>query len=272
MKSKRSIVTITMLVLILLTSCVATVPEIEHTVTPTATSIITPTIDPTPTPYLEPIIICFDAGHFANYNRNGIKPDGTQYSEGEGMLELANELSTVIPNSIFSRPTYEDNPSYKERTEFAVNGHAEVLISLHTNWQPETYDIDKPGITVYYSVLQPENKENAIQLALYLSVLTGIKINRVTYWENSDTGTDYLAMIKRPVEAGINQVYLVEIGSHWQFAGDYENNINRVTKALFDFYHHLMYQKYGEIYLLESGIYIDETYDDKFGYLLDGID
>lgn len=202
-------------------------------------STYSPTFSPVETPE-EPLIICFDAGHFANYNRYGIKPDGTQYSEGEAVKALADELSLVIPDSVFSRPTYEDNPSFGERSEFAAENNADVMISLHSNGSPETYDESVPGIVVFHSIQQPENQVHAEKLAELLSKYSGIEISKVHTWENSDKpGTDYLGMMNTPVKFGIEYVFLVEHGSHWQFAGDYDGNLEGFTQAYIEFYEYL---------------------------------
>lgn len=193
------------------------------------------------------LVICFDAGHYADYRRSGIMPNGEIYSEGEGMKAIADELALVIPDSIFSRPTYEDNPSLGERSEFAYENGADVVISLHSNGRPETYDESVPGLVVFYSIHQPENEVHAQKLAELLSKYTGIAINHVHSWESSMyPGNDRLGMIKGPVSFGIEHVYLVEHGSNLQFAGDYDNNLEGCVQAYIEFYEYLLEIEEGE--------------------------
>jgi N-acetylmuramoyl-L-alanine amidase len=187
----------------------------------------------------ELIIICFDAGHFSDWGRYGIKPNGENYSEAEGMKALADALSLTIPNSVFTRLD-ENDVSFTNRSEFAFNNNADVIISLHSNGNPQTEDESVPGVVVLYSVAQQENRIHAEKLAELLTKYTGIPTSNIGYWENDNPGEDQLAMIRKPVELGIKQVYIVEHGSHWQFAGDYDNNIEGCVKAYLEFYEYLM--------------------------------
>ena len=186
------------------------------------------------------LIMCFDAGHYANYNRSIEKSDGTIYSEGEAMLNLSLHLQKFIPNSIFTRLEYDYNPSYKTRAEYAFNNNADIIISLHSN--------SSTGIKVYYSINQPENKQHAEKLLELISQYTGIRAYGVVCWENADKpGTDYLAMIKRPYDLGIKEIYVVEHGSHEEFANNYTHNIMGCIKAYLEFYKYLTQENSMEV-------------------------
>lgn len=174
--------------------------------------------------------IGFDPGHGAGANRYG----PNNYNEGDNVLALGKMLKDAFPGSMLTREN-GTNISFSERTRRFVKAKVNTSISLHTN--------SSPGVLVFYSVDLPEDKAIAEKLANALSKHMGIeKITvRVRLSENpkgnkggaNDNSPleDYLGMVDRPQDAGIPHVFLVEHGSHWQFAENIDQNRLAVVAA-----------------------------------------
>ncbi|MCK9520065.1 MAG: peptidoglycan-binding protein [Dehalococcoidia bacterium] len=167
--------------------------------------------------------IAFDPGHYKGANRVG------DYCEGDTMLLFGHALKRAY-NIFLTRET-GDNLTLKQRAVKAKD--CDTLISLHTNWPAEA-----TGIIVFYSVQRPEDKAIAEKIGRELSRATGLQFRRaVTRSFKSDPGTDYYGIIRESVEQGIKHMFIVEHGSHLEFAADTEAKIRACVEAygrLFD--------------------------------------
>ena len=145
----------------------------------------------------------------------------------------ASELTAHGVNVVLTRAQNE-NPSFEERTQRAVDTKADVLISIHINWNDESTDVS--GVTVYYPNGTSTWKRSETYLPGMLLAAT-IDNNLSTlgftnqglpqeianldpsnpqdaryFYPNDTTNTsDYLAMIRWPRVNGIPAV-LVEHG------------------------------------------------------------
>ena len=160
----------------------------------------------------------FDPGHYANANIGpGI------YREGNVMLQLG--LALQKEYDCFLTRTDGLNLTLKQRAEKAKS--CDTLISLHTN-APEA----AKGIIIFYSVQRPEDKALAEQLGHELSKATGIPFRAAkTRSFKSDPNTDYYGIIRESVKLGIPHVFIVEHGSHWEFAVDTEKKIQACVEV-----------------------------------------
>lgn len=188
-------------------------------------------VDDPPVDVSDAPIICLDPGHRDGYNRYGHLPDGTPYAEGTAMRDLAMRLQDAIPGVILTREG-PDDVKLSQRGKFAAQQDADILISLHTNSGPETTDKAQPGILIFYSVDLPEDRALAHSLAQLLSQHTGIAIRNITTRPSRKyPGEDYYTVIDSAQDHGVPHVLLVEHGSHWQFAADYDRHMAGCVQA-----------------------------------------
>jgi N-acetylmuramoyl-L-alanine amidase len=155
----------------------------------------------------------FDPGHYANAN---IGPGS--YREGNVMLQFGLALQKAY--DVFLTRTDGVNLDLKARAVKAKAAGCDTLISLHTNAPAAA-----KGIVIYHSVRYPEDKALAEQLGTELSKATGIPFKGAkTRSFEKDKNTDYYGIIRESVKLGIH-AFIVEHGSHWEFAVDTDKKI-----------------------------------------------
>ncbi|KAK8881051.1 hypothetical protein M9Y10_003778 [Tritrichomonas musculus] len=106
------------------------------------------------------IVICIDAGHGGDFNGESHVYEGVSVYEKKYNAELANlieeELRKYQNVEIVQTRREDANIGLKERTKYAVDHHADYLISIHNN------SLDDPELTgsmvlVPSTHYQPEN-------------------------------------------------------------------------------------------------------------------
>lgn len=164
-------------------------------------------------------IVGFDPGHFKGHN---IGP-GT-YLEGDAMLALGLMLQQ---KGFFITRTGPGDVSFPVRASRAKMSGCNTLISLHTN-APEA----AKGIIIFYSVKRPADKELAEYIGQELSKATGINFRGAkTRPSETHPGNDYYGMIRNPVNEGIDHVFIIEHGSHWEMAAKLETNLKAICEC-----------------------------------------
>lgn len=101
---------------------------------------------------LNGLTICIDPGHGGNES-GSIGCDGTK--EGEINYAIAARLKPMLEEAgakvIMTRLKLEDGPSLQERVAIAVNGKADILLSIHNNALPDGRDPwAEHGTSSYY--------------------------------------------------------------------------------------------------------------------------
>lgn len=149
----------------------------------------------------------FDPGHYAKYNAG---PTG--YYEGDAMLQFA--LALQKSYGVFLTRTDGKNLDLKERADIAKAAGCDTLISLHTN-APEAAS----GVIIFYSVQRPGDRVIAETLGQALAKAMGLTFRgaKVRTFENDPT-TDYYGVIRHSIRHGLEHAFIVEHGSHWEFA------------------------------------------------------
>jgi hypothetical protein len=194
--------------------------------------------------------VAFDPGHFAGHN---IGP-GT-YREGDVMLKLGLMLQQ---KGFFITRTDGRDLSFPVRAAKAAN--CNTLISLHTN-APEA----AKGIIIFYSMHRPEDKTIAEYIGKELSKATGIQFRAAkTRPSTSFPTNDYYGMIRNPVNQGIEHVFIIEHGSHWEMAVDTEKKLS----AIADCYSRIMSPKVTETVSSVNLLFDNKIITDKGKWLL----
>ncbi len=167
--------------------------------------------------------VAFDPGHYAGVNAG----PGT-YREGDVMLKLA--LMLQQKGFFITRKDGKDL-SFPVRSAKADTAGCNTLISLHSNAPgPKQKIEDVSGILVFYSMKHPEDKVMAEYIGVALSQATGIKFRGAKIRPSTSYPTqDYYGMIRIPVNAGIEHVFIIEHGSHWEMAVDTEKKLQAIT-------------------------------------------
>jgi hypothetical protein len=161
----------------------------------------------------------FDPGHYAGINSG----PGT-YREGDVMLKLGLMLQQ---KSFFITRTDGKDLSFPVRSAKADTAGCNTLISLHTN-APEA----AKGIIIFYSMKRPDDKAMAEYIGKELSKATGIVFREAKTRPSTTYPTqDYYGMIRNPINAGIEHVFIVEHGSHWEMAVDTEKKLNAIVEC-----------------------------------------
>jgi len=162
----------------------------------------------------------FDPGHYLGANAGpGV------YREGNVMLNMGLALQNQY--GCFLTRTDEKNLDLKARATKAKAAGCNTLVSIHTN-APEA----AKGIIVFYSVQRPGDKAMAEYIGRELSKAAGIAFRKVaTRSFESDPLTDYYGIIRNSIRQGIEHVFIVEHGSHWEFAIDTEAKIKACAEC-----------------------------------------
>jgi N-acetylmuramoyl-L-alanine amidase len=159
----------------------------------------------------------FDPGHYAGVNAG----PGT-YREGDVMLKLGLMLQQ---KGFFITRTDGKDLSFPVRTAKADTAGCNTLISLHTNAPKEA-----GGILIFYSMHRPGDKVMAEYIGQELSKATGIPFRAAKTRPSTTYPTqDYYGMIRNPVNAGIEHVFIIEHGSHWEMAVDTEKKLQAIA-------------------------------------------
>jgi len=157
--------------------------------------------------------IGFDPGHYAGAN---IGPGS--YREGDVMLQFGLALQAKY-GSFLTRNTGV-NLTLKQRGVLAKNAGCDMLISLHTN-APEKFK----GIKIFYPKSRTQDYSLAVSLGQALAKATGIKFEGAKTRTFTDGVTDYYGVIRDGLRVGLKSVFIVEHGSHWEFAVDTQKKI-----------------------------------------------
>jgi hypothetical protein len=159
----------------------------------------------------------FDPGHYAGQNAG---PGA--YREGDVMLKLGLMLQQ---KGFFITRTDGKDLSFPVRAAKAAG--CDTLISLHTNAPKEA-----SGILIFYSMLRPDDKAMAEYIGQELSKATGIPFRGAKTRPSTSYPTqDYYGMIRNPINAGIEHVFIVEHGSHWEMAVDTEKKLQAIVDS-----------------------------------------
>jgi hypothetical protein len=162
----------------------------------------------------------FDPGHFAGAN---VGP-GT-YREGDVMLKLGLMLQKKY--GAFLTRTDGKDLSFPVRSAKAKTAGCNTLISLHTN-APEA----ARGIIIFYSMKHSEDKAMAEYIGQELSRASGISFRGANTRPSVSYPTqDYYGMIRNPVNQGIEHVFIIEHGSHWEMAVDTDKKLNAIVEC-----------------------------------------
>ena len=158
--------------------------------------------------------VMFDPGHYARYNAG---PPG--YYEGDAMLQLGIALQKAY--GVYLTRTDGKNLDLKERADKAKAAGCDTLISLHTN-APEA----AKGIIIFYSVQRPGDRVIAEALGQALAKATGLTFRgaKIRTYEKDPT-TDYYGVIRHSIRHGLDHAFIVEHGSHWEFAANMQAKI-----------------------------------------------
>jgi hypothetical protein len=159
----------------------------------------------------------FDPGHYAGANAGpGV------YREGDVMLKLGLMLQQ---KGFFITRTDGKDLSFPVRAAKVNTAGCNTLISLHTN-APE----GAKGILIFYSMKRPDDKAMAEYIGQELSKATGIPFRAAKTRPSATFPTqDYYGMIRNPINAGIEHVFIIEHGSHWEMAADTEKKLQAIT-------------------------------------------
>lgn len=168
--------------------------------------------------------VAFDPGHYAKYNAG---PPG--YYEGDAMLQFG--LALQREYGIYLTRTDGKNLDLKERADKAKAAGCDTLISLHTN-APEA----AKGIIIFYSVQRPGDRVIAEALGQALAKATGLTFRgaKVRTYEKDPT-TDYYGVIRHSIRHGLEHAFIVEHGSHWEFAVNMQMKIDACVKVYGEF-------------------------------------
>jgi hypothetical protein len=168
--------------------------------------------------------IAFDPGHYTKYNAG---PPG--YYEGDAMLQFGLALKKAY--GIYLTRTDGKNLDLNERADIAKAAGCDTLISLHTN-APEAAS----GVIIFYSVQRPGDRVIAEALGQALAKATGLTFRgaKVRTYE-SDPTTDYYGVIRHSIRHGLEHAFIVEHGSHWEFAANMQMKIDACVKVYGEF-------------------------------------
>jgi hypothetical protein len=162
----------------------------------------------------------FDPGHYAGQNAG----PGT-YREGDVMLKLGLMLQQKY-GSFLTRTDGKDL-SFPVRAAKAKTAGCNTLISLHTN-APEV----AKGILVLSSIKRSEDEDMAEYIGKELAKAMGISFRGVRTKTSIHSPTqDYYGMIRNPVNQGIEHVFIIEHGSHWEMAVDTDKKLNAIVEC-----------------------------------------
>lgn len=160
----------------------------------------------------------FDLGHYAGANSG----PGT-YREGDAMLQLGLKINQKY-GAFITRRDGKDI-SFPVRSNLAKQAGCNTLISCHTNAPEAAKDI-----VVFYSQLHPSDKAMAEYIGKEISKAIGIPFREAKVRPSvTRPEHDYYGMIRIPVSLGIEHVFIVEHGSHWQFAIDLDKKIDALA-------------------------------------------
>lgn len=168
--------------------------------------------------------VMFDPGHYARYNAG---PPG--YYEGDAMLEFG--LALQREYGVLLTRQDGKNLDLKERADKAADAGCDTLISLHTN-APEA----AKGVIIFYSVQRPGDRVFAEALGQALAKAMGISYRgaKVRTFEKDPT-TDYYGVIRHSIRRGLQHAFIVEHGSHWEFAVNTKKKIQACVKIYGEF-------------------------------------
>ncbi len=151
--------------------------------------------------------IAIDAGHYAGYNTY----HGIIANEGDTMLKLAYMVKEKLKDNYNVILTREDDNdvSLTKRTKIAIKNNASLSISLHSNAGGGR------GAECYYSVDLEKEREVAKVFADAVSAVIrsnsrGAK-KKLSYKYKDE---DYFTFIDNIQDAGLKNVYLLEVGFH----------------------------------------------------------
>lgn len=162
----------------------------------------------------------FDLGHHARCNAG----PGT-YREGDVMLLFGEALR--MKYGAFTTRTDGNAIDLYSRAKKAKDAGYNTLVSLHTN-APE----DAAGIVVFYSLQRPEDKAMAEHIGQELAKATGLQFRGAkTRQYPNKPGIDYYGIIRHAVALGMEHAFIVEHGSHWEFAVDTDKKIEACVEA-----------------------------------------
>ena len=162
----------------------------------------------------------FDPGHHANCNAGP-----GSYREGNVMLELGNALRKAY--GVFTTRSDGNPVDYYDRAKKVKDAGCDTFLSLHTN-----APIEANGVIVIYSLQRPNDKEIAECIGKEISKTLGLEFRGAkTRQYPNKPGVDYYAVIRHSVALGIEHVFIVEHGSHWEFAVDTEKKIQACIEA-----------------------------------------
>jgi hypothetical protein len=161
-----------------------------------------------------------DPGHYAGANAG----PGT-YREGDVMLRFGLELKKAY--GIYLTRTDGRDITLYERCKRAKNAGCNTFISLHTN-APQA----AAGVIVFYSLQRPQDKAIAEQIGQTIATAIGLKFRgAATRPLPNKPNIDYYGILRHSVVLGIEHPFIVEHGSHWEFAVDADNKINALVEA-----------------------------------------
>jgi hypothetical protein len=162
----------------------------------------------------------FDPGHYAGQNAG----PGT-YREGDVMLKLGLMLQQKYGS--FLTRTDGKGLSFPVRAAKAKTAGCNTLISLHTN-APEV----AKGILVLSSIKRSEDEDMAEYIGKELAKAMGISFRGIRTRTSIHSPTqDYYGMIRNPVNQGIEHVFIIEHGSHWEMAVDTDKKLSAIVEC-----------------------------------------
>lgn len=172
-------------------------------------------------------LLGFDPGHGDGDN---VPPSPYNwYSEGTTIKQLALNIEkefNKIAQPVFLTRKTASNPTLLARAKDAGRAGVKYLISLHTNYPNN-------GVVVYYSVKRPQDKDIAELIGKEIAKAMGInfrgaKVRHASY-STSSNPVDYYGIIRNSLQQGVQRVFIVEHGSHMEFAKDVQGNIKKIT-------------------------------------------
>ena len=170
-------------------------------------------------------MIAFDAGHGDGAN---VPPENKAYSEGTTMRQLGTALKDGFAKNgqeVFLTRTTRTDISLLERARRAKAAGCSKVISIHTNYPHD-------GVLVFYSVNKPQNKALADKIGNAMAKAMGIEYRgartRLSSHTNDGQPQDWYGIIRNSEARGMD-AFIVEHGSHMEFAQDVQGNIKKVV-------------------------------------------
>lgn len=164
--------------------------------------------------------IVLDAGHGQFGNAHTCSEgfyEGTQNFILAGYLK--EQLEALGYKVLLTRNDITDDPSLEERGKLAGDNGADMFLSIHSNAPPSSYEHDVyiscRGVSAYYSLKSPDDREFALKLTACLSECMNTKDRGAQTREYPDQpGVDYYGVIRNSVAYGCRHAFIVEHGFH----------------------------------------------------------